>query len=92
MDRLGDFVTLLFSIGTGYLNDNIAMELILDVCHYYVASYSGKKNCGRHFTPVAAMPHVIVVIYRNSVETVCNLRLVKLNYSSVCYAAIEMAQ
>ena len=42
MDRLGGFVTLRFSIGTGYLNDNIAMELILDVCHYYVASYSGK--------------------------------------------------
>ena len=38
------------------------------------------------------MPHVTVVIYRNSVETVCNLRLVKSNYSSVCYAAIEMAQ
>ena len=38
------------------------------------------------------MPHVTVVIYRNSVEIVCNLRLVKLNYSSVCYAAIEMAQ
>ena len=38
------------------------------------------------------MPHVTVVIYRNSVETVCNLRLVKPNYSSVCYAAIEMAQ
>ena len=38
------------------------------------------------------MPHVTVVIYRNSVETVCNLRLVKLNYSSVCHAAIEMAQ
>ena len=64
----------------------------MDVCHYYVASYSRKKNCGRPFTPVAAMLHVTVVIYRNSVETVCNLRLVKLNYSSVCYAAIEMAQ
>ena len=38
------------------------------------------------------MPHVTVVIYRNSVETVCNLRLFKLNYSSECYAAIEMAQ
>ena len=38
------------------------------------------------------MPHVTVGIYRNSVENVCNLRLVKLNYSSVCYVAIEMAQ
>ena len=38
------------------------------------------------------MTHVTVVIYRNSVEIVCNLRLVKLNYPSVCYAAIEMAQ
>ena len=38
------------------------------------------------------MPHVTVVIYRDSVETVCNLRLVKSNYFSVCYAVIEMAQ
>ena len=38
------------------------------------------------------MPHLTVVIYRNSVETVCNLRLVKLKYSSVCYAAIEMEE
>ena len=43
MDRLGGFVSLLFSIGTGYLNDDIAMELILDVGHFYVASYSRKK-------------------------------------------------
>ena len=69
----------------------MAMELILDVGHFYVASYPRKKK-SRSFTPVAAMPHVIVVIYRNYVETVCNLRLVKLNYSYVCYAAIEMAQ
>ena len=51
-----------------------------------------EKKRGRPFTPMTAMPHVTVVIYRNSVETVCNLRLVELNYSSVCYAAIEMAQ
>ena len=38
------------------------------------------------------MPRVTVVIYRNSVETVCNLRLVKLNNSSACHAVIEMAQ
>ena len=37
------------------------------------------------------MPHASVVIYRNYVETVCNLRLVHLNYSYVRYAAIEMA-
>ena len=92
IDR-GGFVSLLFGIGVGYLNDNmhLAMELILDVGHFYVASYPRKKN-SRSFTPVAAMPHVTVVIYRNSVETVCNLRLVKLNYSSACFAAIEMAQ
>ena len=66
------------SIGAGYLNDNIAMELILDVGHFYVASYSRIKR-GRPFTPVAAMPHVTVVMYRNSVETVCTLRLLKFN-------------
>ena len=43
MDRLGGFVSLLFAIGTGYLNDDIAMEFILDVCHFYVASYSGTR-------------------------------------------------
>ena len=91
MDRLGGFVSLLFAIGTGYLNDDIAMEFILDVCHFYVASYSGKKR-GRPFTPMAVMLHVTVVIYRNSVETVCNLPFVKLNNSSVCHAAIEKAQ
>ena len=85
-------MSLLFAIGGGYLNDNIAMELILGVGHFYVASYSRKKNRDRPFTPVAAMPHVTDAIYLNSVETVCNLRLVKLNYSSVCYAVIEMAQ
>ena len=74
------------------MNDNIAMELIVDVGNFYVASYSREKKRGRSFTLVAAMPHVTVVIYRNSVEIVFNLRLVKLNYSSVCYAAIEMAQ
>ena len=89
MDRLGDFVSLLFAIGAGHLHDNIATELILDVGLFYVASYSRKKR-GRPFTPMADMPHITVVIYRNSVETVCNLRLDKLNYS-VCYAAIEMA-
>ena len=77
MDRLGDFVSLFFSTDTGYLNDDIAMELIVDVGHFYVASYSRKKR-GRPFNPVAAMPNVTVVIYRNSVETVCNLRLVNL--------------
>ena len=92
MDRLGGFVSLLFAISAGYLNDNIAMELILDVGHFYVASYSRKKKRGRPFTPVAAMPHVTVVMYRNSVEIVCTLRLLKFNYSSVCCAAIEMAQ
>ena len=91
MDSLGGFVSLLFAIGAGYLNDNIAMEFILDVGHFYVASYSGKKR-GRHFTPMTTMPHVIVVIYRNSVETVCNLPFVKLNNSCVCHAAIERAQ
>ena len=88
MDKLGGFVSLLFV--SGYLNDNIAMKLILAVGHFYIASYSRKKR-GRPFTPVAAMPHVTVVIYRNCVDTVCNLRLVELNYSCVCYAAIEMA-
>ena len=44
MDRLSGFVFLLFVIGTGYLNDNIAMELIVDVGHFYVASYSREKN------------------------------------------------
>ena len=44
MDRLGGFVFLLFVIGTGYLYDNIAMELIVDVGHFYVASYSREKN------------------------------------------------
>ena len=93
MDRLDVFVSLLFAIGSDYLNDDIVMELILDVGHVYVASYSRKKKtCGRPFSAVAAMPHVTVVIFRNSVETVCNLRLVKLNYSSVCYAAIEVTQ
>ena len=91
MDRPGGFVSLLFAIDTGYMNDNRGMALILGIGHFCVASYS-RKNFGRPFTPVAAMPHVTVVIYRNSVETVCNLRLVKSNYSSVCYAAIEMAQ
>ena len=91
MDRLGGFVSLLFAISAGYLNDNIAMELILGVGHFYVASYSRKKR-GRPFTPAAVMPHVTVVMYRNSVETVCTLRLLKFNYSSVCCAAIEMAQ
>ena len=91
MDRLDGFVSLLFAIGAGFPNDNIAKELILDVGHFYVASYSRKKR-GRPFTPVAAMSLVTVVIYRNSVEVVCSLRLVKLNNSSVCYAAIEMAQ
>ena len=43
MDRLGGFVSLLFSIDTGYLNDDIGMELILDVGHFYVASYSRKN-------------------------------------------------
>ena len=38
------------------------------------------------------MPNVTVVIYCNSVEAVCNLRLVKLNIFSACHAAIEMAQ
>ena len=66
----------------------MAMELILDVGRFYDAR---KKN-SRSFTPVATMPHVTVVIYRNYVETVCNLCLVKLNYSYVCYADIEMAQ
>ena len=51
-----------------------------------------EKKRGRPFTPEAAMSLVTVVIYRNSVEVVCSLRLVKLNNSSVCYAAIEMAQ
>ena len=92
MNRLGGLVLLLFVIGTGYLNDNIDMQLIVDVGHFYVASYSREKKRGRPFTLVAAMPHVTVVIYRNSVEIFCNLRLVKLNYSSVCFAAIEMAQ
>ena len=91
MERLGGFVSLLFAIGAGYLNDNIAMELILDVGNFYVASYSWKKR-GRPFTPMAAMPHVTVVIYRNSEETVCNLPFVKLNNSCVCHAAIEKAQ
>ena len=91
MDRPGGFVSLLFAIGTGYMNDNRGMELILGIGLFCVASYSRKK-LGRLFTPVAAMPYVTVVIYRNSVETVCNLRLEKLNYSSVCYAAIEMTQ
>ena len=36
-------MSLLFSIGTGYLNDDIGMELILDVGHFYVASYSRKN-------------------------------------------------
>ena len=67
MDRLGGFVSLLFAIGAGYLNYNISMELILDVSLFYVATYSRKKRC-RPFTPVAAMPHGTVVIYRNSVE------------------------
>ena len=45
MDRLGGFVFLLFVIGIGYLKDNIAMELIVGVGHFYVASYSrGKKT------------------------------------------------
>ena len=44
MDRLGGFVFLLFVIGTGYLNDNIAMELIVDASHFYVASYSREKT------------------------------------------------
>ena len=44
MDRLGGFVSLLFPIGTSYRNDYIAMELIMDVGHFYVASYSRKKN------------------------------------------------
>ena len=91
MDRLGGFVSLFFAIGAGCLNDDISMELILDVGHFYVASYSGKKR-GRPFTPMAAMPHVTVVIYRNSVESVCNQPFVKSNNSSVCHAAIEKAQ
>ena len=44
MGRLGGFVFLLFVIGTGYLNDNIAMELIVDVGHFSVTSYSREKN------------------------------------------------
>ena len=44
MDRLGGFVSLLFVIGTGYPNDNIAMELIVDVGPFYVASYSREKK------------------------------------------------
>ena len=35
-------MSLLFAIGAGCLNNDIAMELILDVGHFYVASYSGK--------------------------------------------------
>ena len=91
MDRLGGFVSLLFAIGAGYLNDNIAMELILDVGQFLRCVVFGKKR-GRPFTPMAAMPHVTVVIYRNSVETVYNLPFVKLNNSCVCHAAIEKAQ
>ena len=83
-------MSLLFAICAGYVNDDIAMELILDEGHFYVASHSRKKR-GRPFTPLATMPHVTVVIYRNSVETVCILCLVKLNYSA-CDAAIELAQ
>ena len=37
-------MSLHFVIGTGYLNDNIAMELIVDVGHFYVASCSREKN------------------------------------------------
>ena len=83
-------MSLLFAIGTGYLNDDIAMELILDVGHVYVASYSRKKRYAVDLLP--RMPRVTVVIFRKSVGTLCNLRLVKLNYYSVCYAAIEMTE
>ena len=38
------FGSLLFAIGAGYLNDNIATELILDVGHFYVAPYSRKNE------------------------------------------------
>ena len=67
MDRPGGFVSLLFAIGTGYMNDNRGMALILGIGHFCVASYSRKK-LGRPFTPVAAMPHVTAVIYRNNVQ------------------------
>ena len=51
-----------------------------------------EKKRGRPFYPGGRYTHVTVVIYRSCVETVCNLRLVELNYSSVCYVAIGMAQ
>ena len=51
MDRLGGFVFPLFVISTGYLNDNIAMELIVDVGHFYVASYSREKKTRSTFYP-----------------------------------------
>ena len=63
---------LLFVIGTGYLNDNIIMELIVEVDHFYVASYSREKKTRSTFYPDGR--YVTVVIYRNSVEIVCNLR------------------
>ena len=61
MDKLGGFVSLLFVIGSGYLNDNIAMESILDDGHFYVASYSRKKNAADLFTPVAAIPMLLLL-------------------------------
>ena len=44
MNKLTGFVSLLFVIGSGYLNDNIATESFLDVGHFYIASYSREKN------------------------------------------------
>ena len=83
------FGSLLFASGAGYLNDNIAMELIQDVGHFYVAPCEKPRST---FLPrcMAAMPHVTVVTYRNSAETVCNLLLVKLYKSSACHAAMKI--
>ena len=90
MNKLGGIVSLLFVIGSGYLNDNIVMESILDIGHFFIASYSRKKTrptfyAGGRYAPC----YCYLPLW---VETVCNLRLVELNYSFVYYAAIEMAQ
>ena len=67
MNKLSGFVSLLFVIGSGYLNDNIAMESILDIGHFYIASYSRKKNAADLLSrwPLCPMLLLFTVMGRN---------------------------